>query len=137
MKHYVLGFIFTNNKKKVLLVEKQNPEWQKGRFNGIGGKIEEGETPEEAMDREAMEEIGVPYLWEHDLTFTCPGGTVYVFTSFAGSDISYKQKEVEKLGIYSTDKLPDLVMANVKWIIPLLLADLEFPIFIPQKSLGT
>ncbi len=138
MKHYVLGFIFTGDKQKVLLVEKQNPEWQKGRFNGIGGKIEEGETAEEAMEREAMEEIGVPYNWEHALTFTCPGGTVYVFTAFVHPQtyISYKQKEAEKLGIYPTANLPDKVMSNVRWIIPLCLADIVTPVYVQQRSLG-
>ena len=143
MKHYVLGFLFTGDNKKVLLVEKQNPEWQKGRFNGIGGKIEEGETPQEAMDREAMEEIGVPYVWEHVITFVCPGGTVYVFTSFYKlpisnpyTGISYRQIEAEKLGVYEVSNLPDQVMANVRWIIPLCLASIQFPVLIHQKTLG-
>ena len=30
-----------------------------GRYNGVGGKLEEGETPEEAMLRETKEEIGI------------------------------------------------------------------------------
>ena len=30
-----------------------------GKYNGVGGKIENGETPEEAMIRECEEEIGV------------------------------------------------------------------------------
>lgn len=30
-----------------------------GRYNGVGGKVQEGETIEEAMKREAHEEIGV------------------------------------------------------------------------------
>lgn len=30
-----------------------------GKYNGIGGKIEKGETPEEAMIRETQEEISV------------------------------------------------------------------------------
>ncbi len=31
----------------------------KGRYNGVGGKVEEGETIEQAVKREAYEEIGV------------------------------------------------------------------------------
>lgn len=30
-----------------------------GRYNGVGGKVEKGETIEEAVKREALEEIGV------------------------------------------------------------------------------
>ena len=44
-KHYVLGFIFNRQKDNVLLVEKKRPEWQKGKWNGIGGKIKENESP--------------------------------------------------------------------------------------------
>lgn len=43
---------------RVALVEKNRPEWQKGRMNGIGGHIEEGEAPWDAMVREFWEETG-------------------------------------------------------------------------------
>jgi mutator protein MutT len=41
---------------KVLLAMKKRG-FGEGKFNGIGGKIESGETPEEAMIRETKEEI--------------------------------------------------------------------------------
>ena len=31
----------------------------KGKYNGVGGKLEQGETPEQAMERETQEEIAV------------------------------------------------------------------------------
>ena len=40
MQKYSLGFVFDLPVEKVLLIEKQRPEWQKGKLNGIGGKIE-------------------------------------------------------------------------------------------------
>ena len=43
----------------VLIVKKDRPEWQKGRYNLPGGKIEEGEFPEEAAIRELEEEAGL------------------------------------------------------------------------------
>ena len=43
---------------QTLLILKKNPKWQRGRFNLPGGKIEEGETPEEAATRELKEETG-------------------------------------------------------------------------------
>jgi 8-oxo-dGTP pyrophosphatase MutT (NUDIX family) len=30
---------------EVLLIEKQKPAWQRGKLNGVGGKIEPGENP--------------------------------------------------------------------------------------------
>lgn len=58
MMRYVLGFAFTAN-GRVALIQKQKPAWQAGRWNGIGGKIEEGESPVQAMAREFREETGV------------------------------------------------------------------------------
>lgn len=59
MKRYVVGFYFANEFRNVLLIEKETPEWQKGKVNGIGGHIEDGESPIEAMAREFDEEVGV------------------------------------------------------------------------------
>ena len=43
----------------VALILKKSPAWQAGLFNGIGGKIEDDETPLAAMVREFEEESGV------------------------------------------------------------------------------
>lgn len=57
--NYVLGFMFDWNAEHVVLIQKTKPKWQEGLLNGVGGKIEEGETPYEAMVREFEEETGV------------------------------------------------------------------------------
>lgn len=54
----VLGFGFTND-NRVALIRKIRPDWQRGSFNGVGGHIEPGESPVDAMVREFMEETGV------------------------------------------------------------------------------
>lgn len=59
-KEYVLGFAFSKDKNHVVLIEKLRPEWQKGCFNGVGGKIEPiDKKPIYAMIREFKEETGV------------------------------------------------------------------------------
>lgn len=58
MTHYVLGFAF-DDLGRVALIQKEKPAWQKGRWNGVGGKVEEDETPTQAMVREFHEETGV------------------------------------------------------------------------------
>jgi 8-oxo-dGTP diphosphatase len=55
---FVLGFCFDFGYHNVLLIEKSRPTWQAGKLNGIGGKIEEGESPRVAMAREFQEETG-------------------------------------------------------------------------------
>lgn len=55
---YVLGIMFSEDEERVLAIWKNRPDWQAGKLNGIGGKIEDGETPIEAMRREFREETG-------------------------------------------------------------------------------
>jgi 8-oxo-dGTP pyrophosphatase MutT (NUDIX family) len=55
-KHVTLLFLIKDD--RILLAMKKRGFGQ-GRFNGIGGKIESGETIEQAMIRECQEEIEV------------------------------------------------------------------------------
>jgi NTP pyrophosphohydrolases including oxidative damage repair enzymes len=57
VQRYCLGFAF-HPVKGVVLIRKNRPEWQAGKLNGVGGKIEAGESPEQAMAREFEEETG-------------------------------------------------------------------------------
>jgi 8-oxo-dGTP pyrophosphatase MutT (NUDIX family) len=58
MKRYTLVFIFTKDMDKVLLVRRFLKPYQ-FKLNGIGGKIEEGETIIEGSIREIKEEVGL------------------------------------------------------------------------------
>lgn len=65
---YVLGFMFNEDESKVLLIMKNRPAWQAGKLNGVGGKIEAGETPIQAMEREFAEETG--FVAKHYIPFS-------------------------------------------------------------------
>ena len=75
---YVVGLAFCDEFKAygperpdphVLMIRKETPEWQRGLLNGLGGKIEPGETPAEAMRREFNEEAGLDVEdWEQFAT---------------------------------------------------------------------
>ena len=54
----VLIWCERENLNQTLLILKDRPEWQNGRLNLPGGKIEDGETPEDAAVRELKEETG-------------------------------------------------------------------------------
>jgi 8-oxo-dGTP diphosphatase len=138
MKHYVLGLIFDNTKQNILLVRKNRPDWMKGYYNGVGGKIKLDETPIQAMCREGIEETAFSHSWVHTITFVCPGGTVYVFTAISGmsNDIYFTQVEDEKLEVFNLKNLPDKLMHNLKWIIPLSLSNVQKPIILQANELG-
>jgi len=58
MQEYVVVFA-RYRPDVVLLVHKNRPAWQAGRYNLPGGKVEPGETPEHAARRELLEEAGI------------------------------------------------------------------------------
>jgi len=64
MKKYTVGFIFSKNLKRVLLVHKTAPAWQVGYINGVGGKVEEGEDKFDCVVREVKEEAGIDSIKE-------------------------------------------------------------------------
>lgn len=58
-RRYVAGLMFSDDDTYVVLVRKSHPQWQEGRLNGVGGKVEDGEQPIDAMVREFREEAGL------------------------------------------------------------------------------
>lgn len=58
----ILTLCLVYNKTRILLGEIKKEGQLKGRYNGFGGKVEEGETIEEAAVRELKEECGISPL---------------------------------------------------------------------------
>jgi 8-oxo-dGTP diphosphatase len=58
-QQYTVLFAFNSDKSKIALIKKNRPDWQKGFYNGIGGKVEENETFLQAATREFFEEAGI------------------------------------------------------------------------------
>ena len=130
---YVAGFLFTEDRKHVLLIEKQKPAWQKGKLNGIGGKIELDENPEHAMMREFLEEVGIeisPGHWNHFSTLYADAHSkhsdkqrwkVRFYYAF-GNVMDARQMEIEKPRIVSVNKIGQLeTIPNLRWLIPMAL----------------
>jgi 8-oxo-dGTP diphosphatase len=129
MQQYVLCFLYDKQSKHVALVRKNRPQWQAGKLNGIGGKVELWESVEEAAPREFLEEAGVSIpekQWRHFLTFSGIGYAVHTFVAFDDKIFDCKTMEAEKIEVMEVDKINFAeCVDNLKWIIPLSLTKAE------------
>lgn len=83
MKEYVLGFLFSDDFRDVVLIHKNKPSWQAGKLNGLGGLIEPADpSPEFAMVRKFHEECGVTIdNWVRFATMEGTDWRVYCFSA--------------------------------------------------------
>ena len=123
MTGYVLGFAFDSARMRVALIEKNRPDWQLGKLNGIGGHIEQFDTtPFDAMQREFSEEAGLNIsTWVHHVTMRCPDWVVYVFYAHNVGLHALRESTDERLVNYDVENLPPNVLPNLRWLIPLAL----------------
>jgi 8-oxo-dGTP diphosphatase len=139
-KEYVLGFMFNCYGDRLLLINKNRPLWQKGKINGIGGKLEANEHILEAMIREFKEETGIFSTdWEHCITLysSKEKWVVYVFRGNLNekTDVyNYKHMTDETVLLADVDDLPKNCIYNLKWIIPLLKDKVGFPLIIRDEN---
>ena len=59
MKLATLCYVMKDDKTLMLYRNKKENDYHKGKWNGLGGKLEQGETPEECAIREVYEEAGL------------------------------------------------------------------------------
>lgn len=118
---YVAGFMFSEDKKKVALIIKNRPQWQKGLMNGIGGHVETGEKPYDAMVREFEEETGVRHSdWNHFCTLQGPFGKVHFYKAI-GVLGRLKTLTDETVCVCKAWRLNGVV-PNLNWLIPMALS---------------
>jgi 8-oxo-dGTP diphosphatase len=128
MNEMVAGFCFDDDRQSVLLILKNTPDWQKGNYNGIGGKIDLGERPLEAMIREFQEVTGLVVLgWNRFCTLEGPGWRVHFFRAFENYDylngpltVKSAEGEIHLLKIQYLMKVPRI--RNLDWLIPMALS---------------
>ncbi len=125
IERYVVGFLF-DGRGNVALINKNRPEWQKGRINGIGGHIEDSEIPKRAMAREFKEEAGCDGLkWRELGKVKGDGYVLYLFTA-QSSFAHIESKTDENVGWYNIAHLQSNILPNLKWLIPM--ANYKLPI---------
>ncbi len=114
MKLGTLCYVRKAGQTLMLFRNKKPQDFHEGKWNGLGGKLELGETPEECVRREVREESGLsictPVL-HGILTFPAfdevDDWYVFVYTAdrFAGQLIDSPEGE---LAWIADEKLPDL-----------------------------
>jgi 8-oxo-dGTP diphosphatase len=134
MRNYVVGLMFDSSKKNVLLLKKTHPPWQAGKYNGPGGASEENEIPRNAMIREFKEETGIENNnWSLRITLFVRGINnvdMEIRVYAAVGDISNAKAMTDEIPkVFPVNDLPDNLIPNLRWIIPMCLdSQLDFPI---------
>ena len=83
---------------RVLLIEKKRG-LGKGLYNGVGGKVEQGETPIQAAIRECKEEIGVEPInvtWRGVIEFINDGSVYSYVHVFIADDYKGEIRETDE-----------------------------------------
>ena len=126
MTEYVAGFMFEGD--RAALIRKKRPAWQLGKLNGIGGHIEDGESPLDAMVREFREETGYDTIsldWKPVAELEGMGFRVHFFYSY-GDLSKLKTTTDEEIVIVDVDYLRVCdTIPNLAWLIPMA-KSLEF-----------
>lgn len=125
---YVCGIVLCGD--SVLLLRKNKPEWQAGYLNFMGGKIEAGETPAEAMAREGDEELGLNCSreirsWRYLASEDGPGYTVAYFVgildpAMIGTSPARNDTE-ETYEWHPVTSLPRDLIGNCRWLVAMAL----------------
>lgn len=141
MNVWCLGFVFHPvqgadfHTAEVLLITKDHPDWQKGRLNGVGGRVEPAEHPRDAMSRELLEESGYfkpreNWLLVARLTAE-EEGLIYVYTAWEEPRWSRFPPLMDpktRTGTHPTEPVywmpaahlpPTITIPNLRWLVPL------------------
>lgn len=119
----VVGFMFTPDRSRVVLIKKLRPTWQVGLLNGVGGRVREGEPPMQAMIREFEEETGVrEENWESLCALKFKKGLIYFYYTFSNQAMDVKTMESEEVRTWDASLLYMLkTVSNLQWLIPMVL----------------
>lgn len=137
MTEYVLIYSQRYNREskggiiEVLFILKDRPAWQAGKLNLPGGKIEPGETPEQAAIRELKEETGmVPFLPPRYCGhMEAKDSKIHIIELCIHQDetISPREGETEKPMwlIWGDAKIDSRMIPNLRVIVPLCMCGVE------------
>lgn len=130
-QEYVLIFPRARSRERILIIEKNRPAWQAGALNLCGGKIEQGESVEDAAVRELQEETGIGAIGKPERLGVIVGtnAKIYVVAVLVDdeSPIVPRPEETERVSWRHWDSLKNdaRLIPNLKVILPLCMSSLS------------
>ena len=104
--------------------------WYPDCWDLVGGHVEAGETPEQALRRECREEIGIDVHEARPIALTLADPAVhlhaFLVTSWSGEPANLAPEEHDALRWYHVDELPGLTLADAAYL-PVLVAAVSSP----------
>jgi 8-oxo-dGTP diphosphatase len=104
--HHAAVGIIIDNQQRILISKRPAHKLKGGFWEFPGGKIEENESPEEALIREVKEEVGIQVLklekllqYHHHYTEHSALLEVFVITRFVGAAESLEGQEIQWITI--------------------------------------
>jgi 8-oxo-dGTP diphosphatase len=142
MYQYTVGFAFTDRSEVLLIHKLKGPAAVRGRLNGIGGKVEPGETFLECVVREFEEETGLQIpgdRWTLKVVLSGSDWKVHFYSTRISTEEAEAAStmEVEEVGLYHAHEVlwKGNVVPNLRWLIPIMQAEeLVFPIWMEERS---
>ncbi len=122
----VVGLCFDLSRNMVAMVHKlSGPACVIGNWNGVGGKVDPGETPIQAMAREFREETGVDLPeseWSQFAELNATNYDLFFFQAASTEVFQCRTMEKEPIKVWlARDLLGESnVMHNMRWMIPFL-----------------
>ncbi len=137
MHKYTLAFLIRQD--EVLLLNRNKSPWM-GAWNGVGGKIHDGETPKQCIIREIEEETGIKVTSDHVIdkgsltwnSFDALGKGLYIFVVHLNREFNYPVPRVVDEGILDWKKISwacDMsnqgIARNIPYFLPTVLNSKE------------
>ncbi len=135
MAMYTYTLVFINIASHIVMINRNKAPWM-GMWNGLGGKIQEDETPKQSIKREIQEELGV-HISLHDIlergiltwnTFEADGQGIHLFyVELDQLDLAFPiQMDEGIIDLKRIDWITHLnnkgVAPNIKYFLPQLIS---------------